>query len=108
MTANVLHPGVVATDFGREDSRRWMRLMLPVVRLFMKSPEKGAATSVHLASSPKVEGVSGRYFVDSQAKKSSPRSYDEDIAAHGSGRSAPSSSASDTTGTTTHDAKEQA
>jgi NAD(P)-dependent dehydrogenase (short-subunit alcohol dehydrogenase family) len=80
VTANVLHPGVVATNFGREDSGRWMRLMLPVVRPFMKTPEQGAATSVYLASSPEVEGVSGRYFASSQPRKSSQRSYDEQVA----------------------------
>ncbi len=77
VTANVLHPGVVRTAFGHEDSGRWMRLMLPVVRPFMKSPEQGAATSVHLASSPEVDRVSGCYFANSTRKKSSPRSYDE-------------------------------
>ncbi|MGH3332930.1 MAG: SDR family NAD(P)-dependent oxidoreductase, partial [Nocardioidaceae bacterium] len=81
VTANVLHPGVVDTAFGQEDSGRWMRLMLPVVRPFMKSPERGAATSVHLASSPDVAEVSGRYFVNSEAKRSSARSYDETTAA---------------------------
>ena len=43
VTATVLHPGVVRTAFGAEDSGAWMRLMLPVVRPFMKSPEEGAA-----------------------------------------------------------------
>ena len=80
VSANVLHPGVVATAFGQEDSGRWMRLMLPVVRPFMKTPEQGAATSVHLASSPEVEGVSGRYFAGSRPKRSSRRSYDRDVA----------------------------
>ena len=68
VTANALHPGVVRTAFGQEDSRGWMRLMLPVVRPFMKSPERGAETSVYLASSPEVEGVSGRYFAGRQAE----------------------------------------
>ena len=81
VTANVLHPGVVRTAFGQEDSTGWMRLMLPVVRPFMKSPEKGAQTSVHLASSPAVEGVSGQYFVDSRPKQSSRASYDAAAAA---------------------------
>jgi NAD(P)-dependent dehydrogenase (short-subunit alcohol dehydrogenase family) len=76
VTANVLHPGVVRTAFGQEDSRGWMRLMLPVVRPFMKTPERGAETSIYLASSPEVEGVSGRYFADSRAKTSSRASYD--------------------------------
>ena len=51
VTANTCHPGVVRTNFGREDSKGWMRLMLPVIRPFLKSPDKGAATSVYLASS---------------------------------------------------------
>ncbi|GAA2159295.1 SDR family oxidoreductase [Pedococcus bigeumensis] len=76
VTANVLHPGVVRTAFGQEDSRGWMRLMLPVVRPFMKTPEHGAETSIYLASSPEVEGVSGRYFANSRAKTSSRASYD--------------------------------
>jgi NAD(P)-dependent dehydrogenase (short-subunit alcohol dehydrogenase family) len=80
MTANVLHPGVVRTAFGQEDSGRWMRLMLPAVRPFMRSPEQGAATSVHLASSPEVEGLSGRYFVRSRPKRSARRTYDEQVA----------------------------
>lgn len=80
VTANALHPGVVATDFGREDAHGWMRVMLPFVHPFMKSPEKGAATSVYLASSPEVAGVSGRYFIGARPRRSAPRSYDEQVA----------------------------
>lgn len=76
VTANALHPGVVRTNFGREDAQGWMRLMLPVVRPFMKSPERGAATSVHLASSHEVDGVSGRYFVDRRVRTPSRASRD--------------------------------
>jgi len=81
VTANALHPGVVRTAFGQEDSSRWMRLMLPVVRPFMKSPERGADTSVLLASSPELERVSGRYFADGKEKRSSRASYDTEVAA---------------------------
>ena len=81
VTANALHPGVVRTAFGQEDSRGWMRLMLPVLRPFMKSPEKGAETSILLASSLDVEGVSGRYFAGGRSKTSSRASYDTAIAA---------------------------
>ena len=81
VTANVLHPGVVRTRFGQEDSGGWMRLLLPVVRPFLKSPERGARTSVHLASAPELAGVSGRYFADCEPRKSSARSYDEQVAA---------------------------
>lgn len=76
VTANVLHPGVVRTAFAQEDSGGWMRLMLPVVRPFMKTPERGAETSIYLASSPEVDGVSGRYFANSKPKASSRASYD--------------------------------
>lgn len=81
VTANALHPGVVRTNFGREDSKGWMRLMLPVIRPFMKSPEHGAATSIHLASSAEVEGVTGRYFANSKPKASSKASQDTAAAA---------------------------
>jgi hypothetical protein len=47
----------------------------------MKTPTQGAATSIHLASAPELENVTGLYFVNSQAKKSSERSYDLSAAA---------------------------
>ncbi len=80
VTATVLHPGVTRTAFGQEDSGRWMRLMLPLVRPFMKTPEQGASTVVHLASSPEVEGVTGAYFANLRPKRSSRTSYDRDLA----------------------------
>ncbi len=81
VTANALHPGVVRTNFGREDSKGWMRLMLPVIRPFMMSPDRGAATSLYLASSPDVEGVTGLYFANSKPKTSSKASQDTAAAA---------------------------
>jgi retinol dehydrogenase-14 len=76
VTANVLHPGVVQTSFGAEDPGRVQRLLVPFVRPFMKAPAQGAATSIHVASSPDLEQVTGRYFVNSKPKRSSKRSYD--------------------------------
>ena len=81
VTSNALHPGVVRTNFGREDSQGWMRLMLPVIRPFMKGPERGAATSVYLASSAEVEGMTGRYFTNSKPRASSKASQDAAAAA---------------------------
>jgi NAD(P)-dependent dehydrogenase (short-subunit alcohol dehydrogenase family) len=80
VTATVLHPGVVRTAFGREDSGRFMRLMFPLVTPFMKNPEQGAATSIHLASSPDVAGVTGVYFANRRPKRSSKASHDRDLA----------------------------
>ena len=81
VTANTVHPGVVRTNFGREDAKGWMRLMLPVIRPFLKSPDKGAATSVYLASSPEVQEATGQYFTKQKANRSSTASYDATAAA---------------------------
>jgi retinol dehydrogenase-14 len=81
VTANVLHPGLVRTSFGAEDPGRVQRVFVPFVRPFMKAPAQGAATSIHLASSPDLEHVTGRYFVNSKPKRSSKLSYDEAAAA---------------------------
>ena len=62
VTANCLHPGAVATRFG-ESSRGSVGLLIPFVRLFFISPEKGADTIIYLASSPEVERTTGEYFV---------------------------------------------
>jgi retinol dehydrogenase 14 len=76
VTATVLHPGVTRTNFSAEDQPRWMEIMGPVGRPFMKSPARGAVTPVYLASSPEVEGVTGQYFANRKPKKSSKASYD--------------------------------
>jgi retinol dehydrogenase 14 len=81
VTANALHPGVVSTSFGAEDPSGVQRLFVPFMRPFMKTPAQGAATSIHLASTPDLQQVTGGYFATSKAKKSSPRSYDQAIAA---------------------------
>jgi retinol dehydrogenase-14 len=81
VTANALHPGVVRTSFGAEDPGRLQRLITPVIRPFMKGTARGAATSVHVASAPDLEHVTGRYFANSKLKRSSKRSYDEADAA---------------------------
>ena len=47
----------------------------------MKTPAQGAATSIHLASAPDLEQVTGRYFANSKPKRSSERSYDKAAAA---------------------------
>jgi retinol dehydrogenase 14 len=76
VTATVLHPGVVRTAFGAEDPYPWHRLLLPLVRPFLKSPGHGAETAVYLASSPDVAGVTGRYFANRKPKASNKISYD--------------------------------
>jgi NAD(P)-dependent dehydrogenase (short-subunit alcohol dehydrogenase family) len=82
VTANCLHPGAVATGGVLKDPDiSWFaRLMYTLMKPFFLSPEKGAQTSIYLASSPEVEGITGKYFVKRRAVASSPESYDLGIA----------------------------
>ena len=80
VTATVLHPGVVRTDFGAED-QAGIKVILPLVRPFLKTPAAGAATTVYLASSAQVDGVTGRYFANRKPKTSAKASYDTAAAA---------------------------
>ena len=79
VTANCLHPGVVSTALFRE-MRPWQRVALWLGRPFLLKPERGADTAVYLASASEVEGVTGRYFEKREEVRSSPVSYDTDIA----------------------------
>jgi retinol dehydrogenase-12 len=80
VSVNALHPGFVASNFG-QNNRGLFALM---VRLSMRfraiSPTEGAQTTIHLASSPDVEGITGEYFYKMQAVQSSPASYDTKVA----------------------------
>jgi NAD(P)-dependent dehydrogenase (short-subunit alcohol dehydrogenase family) len=73
VTVNCLHPGVVSTNLARD----FTPLFRLLAQLFFISPEKGAQTSLYLASSPEVESVSGKYFIKQREAKSAPASYDE-------------------------------
>jgi NAD(P)-dependent dehydrogenase (short-subunit alcohol dehydrogenase family) len=61
VTANALHPGFVASNFGK-NNRLFGILIGLAQRVAAISPESGAETSIYLASSPEVAGVSGQYF----------------------------------------------
>jgi NAD(P)-dependent dehydrogenase (short-subunit alcohol dehydrogenase family) len=76
VTANTVHPGVVATNLGRDQSKfsQWF------ARKIFKSPEEGAETSIYLASSPDVEGITGKYFINKEPRQSSEESYNEEHA----------------------------
>src|SRR5690242_1012445 len=76
-TANALHPGVVATRIYRSQNRLFNFAAMQVMPVFALSPEKGARTSIYLASAPEVAAVSGQYFVKCKPKRSWKTSYDE-------------------------------
>jgi retinol dehydrogenase 14 len=81
VTANSLHPGVVRTNFGAEDQAGFFAVMGGVVRPFLKTPAQGAHTSIYLASSPDVAGVSGKFFANRKPKTANKVAYDTDMTA---------------------------
>lgn len=62
ITANCLHPGVVATNL----LPRWLRIVKPLISPVIFDAERGARTTLYLAASGDVAGVSGRYFDENQ------------------------------------------
>jgi NAD(P)-dependent dehydrogenase (short-subunit alcohol dehydrogenase family) len=76
VTVNALHPGFVRTNFGKEGRNWFFKALFAIARIFAISVEKGAKTSIYLASSPEVENVNGKYFVRCKLVKSSDESYD--------------------------------
>jgi NAD(P)-dependent dehydrogenase (short-subunit alcohol dehydrogenase family) len=79
VTANALHPGFVATGFAGNNGWKG-RLWQFLARWMAINSEEGARTILYLATSPKVDGVSGKYFDREQAIASSAASYDEGAA----------------------------
>ncbi|MFQ5951502.1 MAG: SDR family NAD(P)-dependent oxidoreductase, partial [Candidatus Geothermarchaeales archaeon] len=73
VSVNCLHPGTIRTRLGRDYGIlgalwRWFPLL--------RSAKKGAETAIYLATSPEVQGASGKYFMDKKEARSSPESYD--------------------------------
>lgn len=80
VTANCLHPGLVATGIGQQGIGSLVRsIVKPFYSMLGISPQEGAKTSIYLASSPEVEGVTGKYFMKSIPVRSTPISYDESL-----------------------------
>jgi NAD(P)-dependent dehydrogenase (short-subunit alcohol dehydrogenase family) len=82
VTVNCLHPGFVATNFAQSDGGHAVRLLVKVLGSFGASPQEGANTSIYLASSAEVEGVTGQYFVKCIPRRSAAISYDESLQRH--------------------------
>jgi NAD(P)-dependent dehydrogenase (short-subunit alcohol dehydrogenase family) len=81
VTANSLHPGVVATDFaGDGDTTGLWRATFRYLRFFLASPEKGARTSVFLAADPDLEGRSGGYYAGCQERRLAGVARDDEAA----------------------------
>lgn len=80
VTVNALHPGLTNTGFGKNNPGVLMKIMAVLIPLIARSPEKGAQTSIYLASSPAVQGLSGKYFVDSKEAQPALQAADGNVA----------------------------
>ena len=76
ITFNTVHPGSAQTSLGREaeKSLKW-RIIYLLWRPMMKTPAQGAASSIYAASSPELEGVTGKYFGLKGEEKPSDKYY---------------------------------
>ncbi|HET6991490.1 MAG TPA: SDR family oxidoreductase [Bacteroidia bacterium] len=73
VTINALHPGLVKTTL-LKDTGFFLRLMFKMIP--QVSPEKGAETSIYLASSPEVEKVSGKFFINKKEAEANAEAND--------------------------------
>lgn len=82
VTVNCLHPGMVSTSLVDKDKDFpvFFKYLYKLSKPLMKSPAQGAETSLYLASSSEVEGVTGRYFVNKKIAQSCPESHDHELA----------------------------
>ena len=80
VTVNALHPGFVRTSMIKNSYGRIVgSLFAPISRIMSLSPEKGAETSIYLATSPKVENITGKYFVKERESVSSSITHNTEI-----------------------------
>ena len=71
ITVNSLHPGVVGTSFGQNNTNNLNKVLSFIAKPFMRTSEKGAETSIYLCSSPDVSDISGQYFYNCKVAKTS-------------------------------------
>ncbi len=76
VTVNAVHPGSVSTNIGAPG-----RFVSAATKVILRSPEQGARTSLHVATSPAADGVSGAYFASSKRadRKLSKRARDDEV-----------------------------
>lgn len=79
VSVNALHPGGIRSNLGRSEGKA-LEVVRKLVGLFLKSPEEGARTSLYLACSPEVEGVSGRYYAKCRERTPAAHARDPELA----------------------------
>jgi NAD(P)-dependent dehydrogenase (short-subunit alcohol dehydrogenase family) len=82
VTTNAVHPGFVASSFGRDgDTGALGKLVFPLLKPFALNAVQGAQTSVYVASAPELEGITGGYWVKSAPASPSNAAQDDTAAA---------------------------
>src|SRR5829696_6221049 len=82
VTANAVHPGFVASRFGRDgDTGRLTGMVFPLLKPFALTPEQGAQTQVYVASAPELAGITGGYWAKSAPAAPSASAQDATAAA---------------------------
>jgi NAD(P)-dependent dehydrogenase (short-subunit alcohol dehydrogenase family) len=77
VTVNVMSPGMMSGENFNVGATGLLALVTKLARPFIITAEKGAQTEIYLATSPQLEGVTGKCFAKSQEQKSSRCSYDQ-------------------------------
>ena len=76
VTVNSLHPGIIRSNLMHD--MPW--ILRTIFKTFSSSPEKGSVTPVYLASSPDVQGVSGKFFVNGKEAETTAAANDQEAA----------------------------
>jgi retinol dehydrogenase-12 len=79
VTVNAMHPGFVRSGFG-QNNHGFLGKLIKLGQAFARTPERGARTLVYLATSPEVEGVTGKYFHDERESRTSVAATDMEVA----------------------------
>ena len=77
ITSNVVHPGSVQTDVTR--GTKWLYVLKPISRPFLRTPAQGAATSVHVATAPELAGETGGYYVSCKPARAAAIASDPNV-----------------------------
>ncbi len=81
VTVNCLHPGFVSTSLGQQNDFPILKFFItPLTKLFARSGDKGAESSIYLCSSPEVSETTGEYFFNCKVEKTTQGARNEDDA----------------------------
>jgi retinol dehydrogenase 12 len=78
VTVNCLHPGIIRSALGHQIEGFWAGIIKNVSKYMTQSPQKGAKTSIYLATETSIADVTGKYWTDSKVKEPLPKCNNEE------------------------------